>query len=136
MLALVSPLAEAQMYKCAEPGGATSYSDNPHPGCKAVDIRGQPPISGALQGGKRDFSRDDADFRRRQIDRDQVEAKEQAAAAKRSQECERMHREYAQLDGTRRVLLRTDASGERVFMDDDERNRRLADLRTKLAACP
>jgi flagellar motility protein MotE (MotC chaperone) len=136
LIALAMPLARAQMYKCVDAGGVTSYSDSPHPGCRTVDIRAQPPISGALQGTGRDLSREDAAFRRRQIDREQSQAKEQAAAAEHAQECEQVRREFAQLEGSRRVLVKTEANGERVFMDDDERARRIANLRPKLASCP
>ena len=128
--------ASAQMYKCVDAGGVTSYLDSPRPGCKEVDIRGQPPISGSIEGRKENFSREEADFRRRQIDREKTEAKEQQAAAAKRRECDRLRNDYARLDGARRILVKVEANGERVYLDDEERRRRLGDLRGKLAACP
>jgi hypothetical protein len=129
-------VAAAQMYKCVDANGVTGYVDSPHAGCKEVDIRGQPPISGNIEGRKENFSREEADFRRRQIDREKAEAMEQQAAASKKQQCDRMRNEYARLDGARRILVKVDSGGERVYMDDEERRRQLSDLRGKLASCP
>jgi sRNA-binding protein len=129
-------VAAAQMYKCVDANGVTGYVDSPRAGCKEVDIRGQPPISGNIEGRKENFSREDADFRRRQIEREKAEAKEQQAVVSKKQQCERMRMEYARLDVARRILVRVEPNGDRVYMDDEERRRQLSDLRGKLASCP
>lgn len=136
LLALVPMPARAQMYKCVDASGATSYLDAPRSGCKEVDIRGQPPISGAVEGRKENFPREEADFRRRQIDRERAEAKEQQAAAAKQQQCDRLRADYARLDGARRILVKVEPGGERVYLDDEARRRQLAELRGKLSACP
>jgi sRNA-binding protein len=136
LVALVAAPAAAQMYKCVDANGLVSYLDSPRAGCKEVDIRGQPPISGSVEGKKENFSREEADFRRRQIDRERAEAKEQQAAAAQKQQCDRMRAEYARLDGARRILVKLQPNGDRVYLDDEDRRRQLADLRAKLSACP
>jgi sRNA-binding protein len=134
--AIVPSIARAEMYKCVDANGVTSYLDSPRPGCKEVDIQGQPPISGSIEGHKENFSREEAEFRRRQIEREKAEAKEQQAAAAKKQQCDRLRSEYARLDGARRVLVRIEPNGDRVYLDDEDRRRQLAELRGKLSACP
>jgi hypothetical protein len=126
--------AQAQMYKCVDERGVTSYSDSPRPGCKGkeVDIRPIPPVSGELKPDTSDVAGREADFRRRQIERGEVEANEQAV---RKNECERMRREYARLQFPGRLSV-VDAKGERTYIDDDTRQKRTAELRDKLGACP
>ncbi len=62
--------------------GVTHYSDHPRPGCKGgpVDIRPIPSISGAVlkPPPAPDLPRLEADFKRRQIEREQSEAKAKA----------------------------------------------------------
>jgi sRNA-binding protein len=137
-LLLVLPvLGQAQMYKCVDERGVTTYTDGPRPGCKGgeVDIRGQQPISGALQENKSDIAREEADFRRRQIQRDREEAQEQAALARRKRDCDALRNEYAQLSRARRVV-RIEANGERTYLDDDAREKRMGQLRDRIASCP
>lgn len=136
LLVLPQP-GQAQMYKCVDERGVTTYTDGPRPGCKGrdVDIRGQQPISGDLQEGKSDLAREEADFRRRQIQRDREEAKEQAALERRRRECDRAKNEYAQLGRARRVV-RIEANGDRTYLDDDLREKRMSELRQKIASCP
>jgi hypothetical protein len=133
LLAVPVP-AQAQMYKCVDERGVTSYSDAPRPGCKGkeVDIRPIPPVSGELKPNTSDVAGREADFRRRQIERGEAEANEEAA---RNNECERMRREYARLQFPGRLSI-VDAKGERSYIDDDTRQKRSAELRGKLGACP
>lgn len=137
LLLFLPALGQAQMYKCVDERGVTTYTDGPRPGCKGreVDIRGQPPISGEVQGRTEDLAREEADFRRRQIKRDGEEAKEQAALEQRRRECDRVKNEYAQLSRARRVV-RIEANGDRTYLDDDLREKRMSQLREKIASCP
>jgi hypothetical protein len=132
VLALVAAPAAAQMYKCTNERGVVQYTDKPGAGCKEVDIRASPPISGALQKPSEDLAREEAEFRKRQIDRDASLAEERKAQAER---CARMRRELTLLNSSRR-LVQIDERGERVFMDDSARDRQVADLQREIARCP
>ena len=131
-LVLVAAPAAAQMYKCTNERGVVQYTDKPGAGCKEVDIRPSPPISGTLQKPSEDLGREEAEFRKRQIDRDASQAEERKAQAER---CARMRRELALLNTSRRVV-RTNERGEREFMDDAVRDQRAADLQREIARCP
>lgn len=124
--------AQAQMYKCTNERGVVQYTDKPLAGCKEVDIRPSPPISGALQAPSEDLAKQDAEFRRRQIERDKRSSAAQQAQAQR---CTELRREHSMLSTSRRVV-RMNEKGEREFMDEAVRERRLAELQRDLAGCP
>jgi hypothetical protein len=132
VLALVAAPAAAQMYKCKDERGVVQYTDKPIAGCKEVEIRASPPISGTLQAPNEDVAKQDAEFRRRQIERDKRAGAAQQAQVQR---CSELRREYSMLNTSRRVV-RMNESGEREFMDDAVRERRLAELQRDLAGCP
>ena len=137
-LLLAAAPAAAQMYKCVDAKGVTSYSDKPCPPGgkgKQVDIRPIPSISGGTPQAPpppEDPKRQDADFKRRQLERAQAEA---AGKAEMEKHCERLRREEALLSGGGRVA-RITAKGERVYMDDAARDKRLAEIRDEIRACP
>ncbi|TAK85331.1 MAG: DUF4124 domain-containing protein [Betaproteobacteria bacterium] len=126
--------AHAQMYKCVDERGVTQYSDKPRPGCKGgpVDIRPIPPISGSLNERSEDFARDDADFNRRQNERERAAAKERAELRAR---CSALRQEQARLSSGRR-LAQVNDKGERVYLPDEVRDQRLAQVRDALRGCP
>jgi len=134
LLLLVPAAALAQIYKCLDERGVTHYTDKPRPGCKggAVDIRSQPPVSGQIRPQSEDFARQDADFKRRQIERERVAEKDRAALQRR---CGSARNEFAYLSSVQR-LFRVGPNGERVYLDDSVREKRLAELREQLRACP
>lgn len=124
----------AQMYKCVDEQGITHYADQPTPGCTnaKVDIRASPPLSGGLVPPAGDTASQEADFRRRQMER------EQAARAERAQlesRCAVLRQENAMLSSGRR-LVRINEHGEREYVDDALRERRLAEVRAALEGCP
>jgi hypothetical protein len=84
---LLAPAAQAQVYKCVDERGVVHYSDKPRAGCKGgpVGIQPIPPLSGqASKPPSPSLSQDDADFRRRQIDRERQESYEKAAQMERA----------------------------------------------------
>lgn len=127
--------SHAQMYKCVDERGVTHYSDKPRPGCKGgpVDIRASPPVSGSVAPRRSpDLARQDADFKRRQIERERAEASDKAA---RESRCARLRREHAVLASGVRVGSIT-SEGERLYLDDATRDARLAKLKEELRGCP
>ncbi|MGH8725137.1 MAG: DUF4124 domain-containing protein [Burkholderiales bacterium] len=134
LLAAIGP-AHAQMYKCVDERGVTHYSDKPSQGCKGgkVDIQASPPLSGtAAPRRPEDLARQDAEFKRRQLEREQAEAGDKKALEQR---CGRLRQELAVLSGGTRVG-RITPQGERIYMEDATRDARLAQLREQMRGCP
>lgn len=130
--------AHAQMYKCVDARGVTHYTDKPLPGCKGrpVNIQGQPPLSGQVAPpSKPDPAREDAEFKGRQIERENTEASSKAAQAASTQRCVMLRREHSLLSNAGRVT-RVNEKGEREFVEDAAREARIAKLREELRACP
>ena len=136
VLLLAPAAAAAQMHKCVAASGATSYSDQPCAGAKggAVDIHGSPPLSGQLRAPDEDLRNEDAAFRRRQIERDGEAEKEAKARVAAQRGCTALRNEQARLSAARRVIL-LDGKGGQTYMDDQERDRRLAELNDKISRC-
>ncbi len=134
---LASASAAGQMYKCLDAQGITHYADKPTPGCKnaPVDIRGSPPISGRLAPRPDDTAQQEADFRRRQAERERSEETARAQRAELERRCASLRAEHAVLASGRR-LVQFDAQGERMYVDDGERQRRLAEVQAALQQCP
>jgi uncharacterized protein DUF4124 len=122
------------MYKCVDESGVTTYSDKPRPGCKGgtVDIRPIPSVSGKTTSRSGDVAGQDADFKRRQIEREHAEAKEKASLDKR---CANLRQEHAWLAYGGRIY-HTDAQGRPVFVDDAARDARLTQVKEALRGCP
>lgn len=131
-LVLVACPVQAQMYKCVDAKGVTRYTDSPGAGCKEVAIRGSPPISGAIQPPSEDLARQEAEFRRRQLEREESADRDRTSLAER---CIQMRREYAALSNARRVV-RFNEKGEREYLDDSVREKRVAELQREIARCP
>jgi len=135
LLILAWPAAHAQMYKCVDERGVTSYSATPRADCKGgkkVDIQGSPPISGSVAPRSANVPQQDADFKRRQIEREQADAKDKTALAER---CARLRNEHGMLSSGMRVF-KTNDKGERVYIEDATRDARLATLKEELRGCP
>lgn len=126
--------AQAQMYKCVDERGVTHYMDQPLPGCKGrqVDIGPLPPVSGSVAPPAENPPQQDADFKRRQSERERAEREERAALERR---CSSLRQERARLSSGRR-LVEINEKGERTFVEDATRERRLAGLQGAMRDCP
>ena len=131
----------AEMYKCVDERGVVSYSEQPRPGCKGgkVDNRPIPPAGGKAETQSEDIKGQEADFRRRQLERAEADTKERAAREKelaaRTRHCEGLKQDYVTLDSPRRIVTDVNPKGERTYMDDETRNKRLAEIREQLREC-
>ena len=135
LLLAVAFAAEAQMYKCVDEHGRTRYSDQPALGCKEVDIRPSPPLSGEVKAREENFALQDAELKRRQLEREAAATKEREEREARESRCASLRREQTMLaSGVR--LSSLNAQGERVYMDDANRERRLGVLAQDLRSCP
>ena len=132
LLILAALPAQAQMYKCVDEQGRTNYRDQPAAGCKALDIRPSPLLSGSVPPAPESFAVRDAELKRRQFERDAAATQEREAKEHR---CADLRRENVVLSSGARIS-RLNADGERVYMDDASRDRRLAQIAQELRGCP
>jgi hypothetical protein len=135
LLFAAAPAAHAQMYKCTDERGRTTYSDKPGPSCKGgeVDIRPSPPAGGkAAAPGGRDLAEQEAEFQRRRIQREQADEKAAAQRARMEQRCASMHTDLARLQSARRMVS-VDAKGKQTVMDDAARTARAERLKAEIA---
>jgi hypothetical protein len=137
VLLLAPAAALAQMYKCVDEHGITSYSDKPCVGAKGgkVDIQGQAPLSGQLRSPNENLSSQDAEFKRRQIERDRQAEKDDKDRAAAQRRCTALRNEQVRLSNARRVIV-LDGKGGKSYMDDQSRDQRLAQLNDQLSRCP
>lgn len=124
--ALLVP-AIAQVYKWVDEKGATHYGERPPEGKKAQEVEQRLANPGPAPGkaAQPSWKEQDLEFRRRRIETDQTEAKDQQRAASQRQACNQARDQLAQMKSARR-LYRLDEKGERVFQSDDERNASVA----------
>jgi len=135
VVALASSGASAQtMYKCVDSRGVTRYTDQPQPGCKGseVKIQSQPPISDTPPPRRGDASQQERDYQRRKLDDERIREAERNTAAMRERQCAQMQVEIERMESGRRII-RFDDQGGHSFVEDEERERRAAQLREEMA---
>jgi hypothetical protein len=134
LFALGMTLAAAafgQQYKWTDPSGRVQYGDVPPPGVNVTRLKGSTggyapaeptPAADAKSAAKGPLTpaEQEAAFRRRQQDaakdRDKQAAADQQAAAKK-QNCAAAQENLRALESGQRIV-RTDARGERVYLED------------------
>ena len=129
--------AAGQMYKWVDKDGKVRYGDTPPPGAKTATVRA--PSSGSQTGAppaaSKDFKDDKAaakgpmtpaekeqDFRKRQADSRKEAEKadaERRDKTARNEGCERT-REYLRTLESGQRIARTNPSGERYYLDDNQ----------------
>jgi hypothetical protein len=131
----VSCGASAQAYKWKDANGHTRYGDTPPPGVDATPIRGpaaRPAPPAAPEAKKADDKADkplspEAAFQKRQQEREEAEqkaAKERAQADEKRANCAAAQGQLRNLESGVRMST-VNASGERVFLDDEARSREM-----------
>ena len=129
--------AAAQQFKWVDKDGKVRYGDVPPPGVKATPLRAPSgPASpaagakGAAKDGKGAPSgpltpaQQEAEFRKRQAEAEKArdkEAKSAEEARGRQENCRNAQANLRQLESGERIV-RTDAKGERYFIEDDQRS--------------
>jgi len=127
---LMTGPALAQQYRWVE-NGRVRYGDVPPPGVNATRLKGPTPPSSsppaAATKGPMSAAEKEADFRKRQQEtakeREKQDLAAQDAAGKR-ENCERAQ-EYVRTIESGQRISRTDAKGERYFLDDAQRAQEL-----------
>ena len=121
------------MYKWVDEKGTTHFSEHPPPdGKKASKVEPKViPPSGDAAPRKEDpktWKAQDAEFRKRQIERNQREQGETRERAQRAQECSTAKQRHAYFESSSSIYDLNDA-GERVFLEESQRNAFMARLR-------
>ena len=119
--------ASAQQFRWVDKDGRVQYGDVPPPGVKATRLRPPPPgtapapsSSAAKKDGK--ALSPEAEFRKRQQERDAEDKKSAQAAADadlKRQNCESAQGQLRSIQSGQRMST-TNSQGERVFLDDDQ----------------
>ena len=135
---LFASAAAAQQYKWTDQNGKTQYGDVPPPGVKAQRLKPPPgPAPAPSAAGKKDEKgaakplSPEAAYRKRQEEAQKENEKatqaEQEAAAKR-ENCQRSQEALRTFEAGGRIS-RTDAKGERYFLDDAQVAQEMAPTR-------
>jgi uncharacterized protein DUF4124 len=129
----------AAQYKWVDKDGRVQYGDTPPPGVKVSPMRrSAPPVSQPEASDKKDDAKKgplttaekDADFRKRQQEAGQdreKQAKARQEADDKRENCTRAQQNLRALETGR--VARTDAQGERSYLDDAQLQRETAKAR-------
>lgn len=121
---------QAQTYQWKDKNGRTVISDTPPPGsAKSSQVNDAAPAAPAATTTEapKTFAEKDMEFRKRQQeakDKAEKEAKEQAAAAEKRENCERARRNLAALESSQ-PLASIDENGQRKSMDNGMRQQEI-----------
>ena len=122
--------AQAQTYQWKDKNGRTVISDTPPPGsAKSSQVSDAGPAAPAATTTEapKTLAEKDMEFRKRQQeakDKAEKEAKEQAAAAEKRENCERARRNLAALESSQ-PLASIDENGQRKSMDNGMRQQEI-----------
>lgn len=116
LLALATAGAHAQIYKWYDEKGRARYGERPPAGVSARLLA--PPAPGAQEKRGPSLDEQEAEFRRRQIEKREAEERHAAAAKVRARQCESLREELSYSESLR--LFRYER-GEKVYFSDAER---------------
>jgi hypothetical protein len=156
LAAAVSPAAAQWAWK--DENGRVVYSDRPPPATVRTDqivrqggsIGGAPSQGGAApaagdsraegkdtKSGPKTYAEREMEYRKRQQERadaDKKSSEESAQSSRKSADCERARGYLRALEDGQRVA-RTDAQGNREFLDDAQRASEISRMRESVARC-
>jgi hypothetical protein len=133
-LAVATSAAFGQAYKWRDASGRIQYSDTPPPaGAKDVQQLRKVPasVTSTTPDAAKSIADQDAAFRKRLVERKEAEAKQAKAAEEeqvRARNCTQAQGQLAALESGGR-MVRLNAQGERITLDDAERERAAQETR-------
>ncbi|MGQ0653350.1 MAG: DUF4124 domain-containing protein [Betaproteobacteria bacterium] len=131
LLFLLFPLiAHAQIYKWVDEKGRVQYGEKPPAGAKATPLR-QEASPASKPAPAQDLSQREADFRRRQIERQRAEEAHAHQATQRQGQCENARNRLAAAENAGRHF--SYKGGEKVYATDAERAATLARMREQVS---
>lgn len=114
----------AQIYECLDANGKREFAQKCSPGTvkqREVSKGGTSTLDGNAEP-QRSYKDEEQAFRRRQMEREQNEAREAKASASAAKKCESARSYLRSLESARRVTSGNDSkTGERRYLDDAER---------------
>ena len=129
------PAGAQQLYRWVDENGRVQYSDRPPPPgvgsqteVKKRKPRAAPPAATENRAAPKTYVEQEAEFRKRQVEKAEQEAKEQQekqAAAERKRQCEEARNHLGGLKAGAQ-LVKYNAAGEREFLDDKGRAEEIA----------
>lgn len=133
LAAVFASAASAQTYKWRDSAGRIQYSDTPPPaGAKDVQRlrKAVAPAAAAPAPAAKSVAEQDAEFKKRLVEREEARAKQAKAAeeeAFRERNCAQAKAQLAALESGAR-LMQLNEKGERVPLEDSQRERAKADM--------
>lgn len=116
--------AGAQIYECLDANGKREFAQKCSPGTvkqREVSKGGTATLDGNVEP-QRSYKDEEQAFRRRQMEREENEAKEAKASANAARKCESARSHLRSIENARRVTSGNDPkTGERRYLDDAER---------------
>jgi len=146
VLAAATGLAQAQIKCWTDANGKRSCGDTPPPGAKVSTVRGgtgsaSPPPAPASKDGKKDAKKgpltpaeQEQEYRKRQEEAKKAQAKadqERQDKAARNEACQRTREYLATLESGARIQ-RTNPSGERYYLDENQVAQEVAKARESM----
>lgn len=132
-LSLLNTAVLGQSYKWKDASGRTIISDTPPPKSAKptqVEDNSAPPTSSGKAPQPSIYDKE-LEFKKRQLaakEKAEKDEKDRAETQRTKAYCDQARRNLAQLESGERIMLR-DANGERSFMDDNQRQLDIANLR-------
>ena len=132
ILVLLSGAAHGQLFKCVDKSGKVEYASVCPSGTKqeATGIRNTPGAPASAAAPQKSFAEQDAEFRKRQLEKREAatkEEKKEEQSAERKRACESARSYLAALKSGARMAHVDPNTGERVFLEDQDRSREMAD---------
>jgi hypothetical protein len=129
--------ASAQIFECTDANGKLEFTQKCAPGTvKQREVaKTRPGEMGEAASPQTSYKDEEQAFRRRQLDREAVEAKAKAAAVADEKKCKNARARLSSLETARRVSAGNDPkTGERRYLDDTERSAATQKARDEVAA--
>lgn len=137
ILVLLSGTAYGQLYKCVDKSGKIEYASVCPPGTKqeATGIRNTLGVPTSTTASPKSFAEQDAEFRKRRMEQQEAVSKQDKKAAENAQRqraCESTRSYLASLKSGARIAHTDPKTGERVFLEDKDREKEIADAQREV----
>lgn len=138
ILALLSGTVYGQLYKCVGPSGQVEYASVCPSGTRQENtgIRSVP-AAATPAAPQKSIAERDADFRKRQMEKQDATAKQEKKSAEdeqRQRSCDSARSYRASLQSGARIARTDPKTGERVFLEDKDYAREIADAQRAVDA--
>jgi len=141
LMMLLPAIAWGQMVKCVAKDGKVIYAATCPPDMteQKLGIKGStagPASGGTAPAPQKSLAERDADFKKRMIERqesDQKDAKKSAEEQRKREACENARTYAKSLEEGQRITRTDPKTGERIFLEDKEREVELAKIRARAA---